>query len=207
MPAAITLSRILRLDCLDCLQPRTDVFLSSVVHALSLISSTHEHRLDDDMSVEGFHVFYDTLHVIGACGPVCLLDICLVHCVQLQDVVIYPHQGIMNLLPVNECGIAQHAHFRLRTIFVSQADGLVNNLRKMWMTGRLSVAGKCQYVRQLSFCLHLLQFSLQFADHFLPCRHGQGRATLLVEATLAIDTVKRTHLTIGRQQVDAQRDA
>ena len=91
---------LLRLDCLDCLQPRTDVFLSSVVHALSLISSTHEHRLDDDMSVEGFHVFYDTLHVIGAAGPVCLLDICLVHCVQLQDVVIYPHQGIMNLLSV-----------------------------------------------------------------------------------------------------------
>ena len=103
--------------------------------------------------------------------------------------------------------VAQHTHFCLRAILVAQPDGVANDLREMRMTGGLTVARKGQYIRQLSISHHRLQLGLQFLGHLLTGGEGQRRTVVLVEATLTIDTVERAHLAVGRQQVDAQRDA
>ena len=112
----------------------------------------------------------------------------------------------MYLWTVNHGGVAQYTHLCLGTILVAQLDRVVDDLREMRMTGRLTITGKREYVGQLFCCRHLLQFLFQSLGHFLPGRQRQGRAVVFVEAALTVDTVERTHLTVGRQEVDAQRD-
>ena len=48
---------------------------------------------------------------------------------------------------------------------------------------------------------------LQGYSHLLTRGQGQLRTVLFIESTLTVDTVERTHLAVGRQQVDAQRKA
>ena len=74
------------------------------------------------------------------------------------------------------------------------------------MTGGFTVTCKGQHVGQLSLCNHLLQFFLQLFCHFLTFGQRQSGAVVFVEAAFAVDTVKTAHLSVGRQQVDAERD-
>ena len=159
------------------------------------------------MPVEGLHPFNDLPHVIMPLRTVHPIDIFGVDGVQLQDVVIHPHQGVVHLRAMNHRRVAQHTHLRLRTIRVAQLNGVVYNLGKVRMTRRLAVASICQHIRQLPLSLHLLQFQHQPLRHLLACWHGKRRTMVLIESTLTVYAVKAAHLTVCRQQVDAQRYA
>ena len=77
----------------------------------------------------------------------------------------------------------------------------------MRMTGGLAIACKCQYIRQLLLLDHCLQFLFQFLCHLLTGGEGERRTVVFVKATFTIDTVEGTYFAVGRQQVDAQRNA
>ena len=113
----------------------------------------------------------------------------------------------MDRLAVNHGRVGEHRDASLGAILVAQAEGVVDDFRKVRVTCRFAVACKSEYVGQLTIMLHLLQLLFQFGGHFLTCWQWQGRAVVFVEATLAIDAVERTDLAVGRQQVDAERDA
>ena len=159
------------------------------------------------MAVEGFHAFNDGVYVVSAVRTVHLINIYGVYGIQFQNVVVHTHQRIVYLRAMDERGVRQHAYFGFRAILIAQTDGVVYDFGKMRMARRLTIACKGQHIGQQPFCLHLLKLCLQFLCHFLTCRLRQGGAMVFVEAALAIDAVKRAYLAIGRQQIDAERDA
>ena len=109
----------------------------------------------------------------------------------------------MNLLTVDHGGVAEDADLGLRAVAVAQADGVVDDFRKVRVARRFAIAGEGQHVWQLSVSLHLLELLFQLFSHCLPVGHGQGRTVVVVESALAVDAVEAAHLTVGRQQVDA----
>ena len=52
------------------------------------------------MPVEGLHSFYYLVDIVGAVGVIHLFDVFWIYRIQLQDVVVHLHQGIVHLLPV-----------------------------------------------------------------------------------------------------------
>lgn len=66
---------LLRLDLLHHLQPGTHIFLTSIVDALSVACPSHEHRLDDKVSMESLHAFDDLVNIIGTVGVIHLINI------------------------------------------------------------------------------------------------------------------------------------
>ncbi len=198
---------LLRSDVLDGLQPGSHIGLAGVVDRLACRYAAHKHGLDDDMSLEGLQTVDDEIHVVGAVGMVHLHDVVRVDGVELQDVVVHSHEGVVHLLAVDHGGIAQHGDLRLGTVVVAQADGVVDDLSEVGMTGGLAVAGKGQHVGQLAIGRHLQQLLLQRLGHLAARGQGQGGAVVFVESAFAVDAVERAQLPISRQQVDAQRDA
>ena len=77
----------------------------------------------------------------------------------------------------------------------------------MRMTGGLTVAGKGEDIGQLTVGYHLLQLGFKLLRDFFPGGEGERRTVVFIETTFAIDTVEGTDLAVGRQQVNAQRDA
>ena len=157
--------------------------------------------------MEAFHVFDDLLDIVVAGGAIYLINIGGVHGVELQDVVVDTHQGVVHLWTVNHCGVAEHADLGIGTVLVAQTDGIVDDLSKVGMAGGLAIAGKGEHVGQLPFGHHLLQLLFQLLCHQLARRTGKGRAVIAIESTLAVDAVEGAYLAVGRLQVDAQRDA
>ena len=186
----------------DGLQPGLYILIARIVHIFAVAVAAHEHGLNDEMAVEGLHALNDLSHVVGARWVVDARNIMKVYGVELQDVVVHPHQGIVDGLAVDHRGIAQYGDFRLRAVLVTQADDIVDDLREVGMTGGLTIASKGQHVRQLTFGSHLLQLLFQLGGHLFACGEGQGRTVVFVETALAVDAVERTHLAVGRQQVD-----
>ena len=156
------------------------------------------------MPLEGLQAFDDKVYIVSAVWVVHLIYIYRVNGVEFQNVVVYPHQRVVHLLTMDHRRVAQHTHLSLRTILVSQPNGVVDDFSEVRMTGRLTVAGKGQHIGQLSLGTHLLQLLLKFCGHLLAGRHRQGGAMVLVEAALAVDTVEAAHLAVGRQQVDTE---
>ena len=77
----------------------------------------------------------------------------------------------------------------------------------MGVTGGLTIAGKGEDIGQLTVGYHLLQFGFKLLRDFFPGGEGERRTVVFIETTFAIDTVERTDLAVGWQQVNAQRDA
>ena len=77
----------------------------------------------------------------------------------------------------------------------------------MGVTGGLTIAGKGEDIGQLTVGYHLLQFGFKLLHDFFPGGEGERRTVVFIETTFAIDTVERTDLAVGWQQVNAQRDA
>jgi hypothetical protein len=75
------------------------------------------------------------------------------------------------------------------------------------MTGGLAITGEGEHVGQLALGFHLLELCLQPFCYLLTGGAGERRTVVLVETALAVDAVEGAHLTIGRHQVDAKRDA
>ena len=88
-----------------------------------------------------------------------------------------------------------------------QRDGAGDGLRKLRCGGGLAVAGKRDYIGQLTFDCHLAQLGLQGVEHH------NGRVIRLVagalgiEAVLAVDAVERADLAARRHHVDTERKA
>ena len=159
------------------------------------------------MPVEGLEAVDDQVDIIGAVGMIYLINISRIDGVEFQDIIIYPHQGIVYLLAVDHRGVAEYGDLRLRTVLVAQTDRIADDLCKMRMTGGLTVAGKGEDIGQLTVGNHLLQFGFKLLRDFFPGGEGERRTVVFIETTFAIDTVEGTDLAVGRQQVNAQRDA
>ena len=147
---------LLWLNLFDSLKPRSDILLCRIVDRLALIRAAHEHGLDDDVSIEGFHAVDDGVDVVMGVGTVNLINICGVDGVEFQDVVVDQHQGVVNLLAMDHGGIREHTNLGLRTVFVAQADGVTDDVGKMRMAGRFAIASKGQYIGQLALGSHVL---------------------------------------------------
>ena len=105
---------------------------------------------------------------------------------------------------MNHRGVAQYAHLGVRTILVSQTDGVADDFSKVGMCRRFTVAGKRQYVRQFLLFHHQGELFLQCFCYFFTGRAGQTWTKVFVETTFTIDTVKRANLPVGWHQVDTQ---
>ena len=66
---------LLGINLFDDIKPRGDILFAGIVDALALILATHEHGLNDDVAVEGFHAVDDGLDVVMAGGTVYLMNI------------------------------------------------------------------------------------------------------------------------------------
>ena len=70
---------LLGTDGLDGFKPGRDVLVARIVYRFFAVClsdlPSHEHGLDDDVSVERFHVFDETGDVVVATGTVYLIDI------------------------------------------------------------------------------------------------------------------------------------
>ena len=108
------------------------------------------------MAVEGLHAFHDGVDVVGAVGMVHLADEVDVNGIELQDVVVHPHQGIVYGLTVNHRRVAQHRDLGLGTVLVAQADGVVDDFGEVGVARRLTIAGEGQHIGHLTVFLHLL---------------------------------------------------
>ena len=108
------------------------------------------------MAVEGLHALYDDVDVIGAVGMIHLADEVDVNGVELQDVVVHPHQGVVYGLTVNHRRVAQHGDLGLGTVLVAQADGVVDDFGEVGVARRFAVAGEGQHIGHLAVFLHLL---------------------------------------------------
>ena len=103
-------------------------------------------------------------------------------------------------------GVGEYTDARLRKVVVPQTDGVVDNLGEMGMQRRLAVARKGEDIWSESLGCHLLQTGFQGRTHLLAGGHLQVGTMPGVEAALTIDAVERTHLAVGRKQVDTQRN-
>ena len=70
-------------------------------------------------------------------------------------------------------GVAQHGHFRQRTVLVAQTDGVGDDLSEVRMTGGLAVACEGQHIRQLTLGSHRLELCLQSLSYLLTGGAGE----------------------------------
>ena len=198
---------LLRSDGLDGFKPGVDVCVACVINGFALTFTAHEHRLDDHVTMEGLEAVDDLIDIIGAVRVIYLINISGIDGVEFQDVVIHLHERVVYLWTVDHRGIAEYGDLRLRTVLVAQTDGVGDDLCEVGMTGGFAVACKGEDIGQLTVGHHLLEFGFQFLRHLLTGGEGERRTVVFIETTLAIDAVERADLTVGWQQVDAQRDA
>ena len=198
---------LLRSDGLDGFKPGVDVCVACVINGFALTFTAHEHRLDDHVTMEGLEAVDDLIDIVGAVRVIYLINISGIDGVEFQDVVIHLHERVVYLWTVDHRGIAEYGDLRLRTVLVAQTDGVGDDLCEVGMTGGFAVACKGEDIGQLTVGHHLLEFGFQFLRHLLTGGERERRTVVFIETTLAIDAVERADLTVGWQQVDAQRDA
>ena len=91
---------------------------------------------------------------------------------------------------MNHGGVAEYADLGLRTVLVTQADGVGHDFSKVRMGGRFAVTGKGQHVGQLAVGLHLEQCLFQFLSYLLTGRPWQGGDVIMVETAFTVDAVE-----------------
>ena len=153
--------------------------------------------------MEGLEAVDDEMDIIGAVGMIYLINIGGINGVELQDVIIDLHQGIVYLGTVDHCAVAEYGDLCLWTILITQTDGVGDDLCEVRMTGGLTIAGKGEHIGQLPLCHHLLELGFELQSYLLTGGEWERRTVVLIEATFAIDTVEGTDLAVGWQQVDA----
>ena len=154
--------------------------------------------LDDDVTLKSLQMLDDLKDVVAALRTVDLTDIGRRNGVELLNVVVDTHQGVVHLLAMNKRGIAEHADFGLWAVVVAQTDGVVHNLRKVRVTGGLAITGKGDDVRQAAVGLHLPELGLESFSHLFASGERKLRSVVGIEATLTIHTVEGAHLAVGR---------
>ena len=139
--------------------------------------------------------------------PIYLIYIGSIDGIEFQNVVVYLVQGIEHFRLMNKGGIAQHAYLGFGKILVAKCQGIGNDTGKMRMGGRLPITGKGQHIGLGTILLHIFQTSFERIPNLLTGRELLMRTMVAIETTLAIDAIECTELAIGRQKIDAQRNA
>ena len=195
-------------------EPWGDVFFAGVVVGAPLGPprrgkvAFEEHGLDDDVTLEALESFDDLIYLIPfAFGAIHLINIYGVDGVELLDVVVNLHQGIMDFGTVDEGGIGEHADLGIREILVAQPDGIFYDFGEMGIGRGFTVAGKGEYVGVGAICFHVLQFGFEGSGYFFPCRHLLLGTVVSIETAFAIDAVEGADLSVGRKEIDAETDA
>ena len=195
------------LYALQCPQPGFHILGRGVVIVLSPTLSLHEEGLHDNVSAELAHVFNDFFHIIVSLRTVCAEDVFRVHGVELQNVVVHPHQRLSYFWLVDACGIAQHADFGLGTEAVSEPDCAVHSLGEARVHGGFAVSGKGEHIGHPAFCLHLFQRFLQRRFQLFNGGEGALGTAFRVEAAFAVDAVETADFSVCWKQVDAKGNA
>ena len=191
------------------LQPRIDERRGGIVDVDALIGgAAHKHGLDDQMAMKELHVFDDLSHVERRLEwTVYPTDVGRVDGVELEDVVVYPHQRLAHRRAVDEGGVAEHAHFGPGAELIAQPERIVDDAREVGMAGGFAVARKGEHVGMYSLAMHLAQLGPQGRSHHRTGGMRAAREAVALVAALAIDAVESADLAVGRHKVDAQADA
>ena len=147
------------------------------------------------------------LYIVGTNGLVEQLNKCRVDRIELEDVVVDHHERIVHLGTVGARAVGKHGNLGVWGQLVAKRDGTGDGLRKFRRGGGLAIAGKCDYIGQLTLDCHLVQLGFECVEH-----HGSGVIRLVagalgVETVLAVDTVERANLAARRHHVDTERKA
>ena len=112
----------------------------------------------------------------------------------------------MYLGTVGARAVGKHGNLGVWGQLVAQRDGTGDGLRKLRCGGWFAVAGKRDYIGQLTLDCHLVQLGLECIEH-----HGSRVIRLVagvlgVETVLAVNAVERADFAAGRHHVDAERE-
>ena len=191
-----SVGRCLAVDCIyhhllrsylsHCLKPWPNVFLSGVVHAFAIVCALHKHGLDDELAVERLHCLDDSSHVVLGIGSVHLIYIYRVDGVEFEDVVVNINEGIAHFGTMDECGVAQHRHLRLREILVAQSDDIPHDGGKLGVGGWFAVTRKGEHVGRRTICLHILHPLLRLLARLILSLSETLSATATLPASIGI---------------------
>ena len=95
------------------------------------------------------------LDVVGTNGLVEQLDKCRIDRIELEDVVVDHHERIMHLGAVGARAVGKHGNLGVRGQLVAKRDSAGDSLRELRCGGGLAVAGKRDYIGQLTLDRHL----------------------------------------------------
>ena len=146
------------------------------------------------------------LDVVGANGLVEQLDKCRVDGIELKNVVIDRHERVVHLGAVGARAVGEHGDLGVWGKLVAQRDSAGDGLRKLRCGGGLAVAGKRDYIGQLTFDCHLAQLCLERVEYHGSCVVRLMTGALGVEAVFAVNAVERADFAAGRHHVDAERE-
>lgn len=102
------------------------------------------------MTVKARERFDLVLYIVGANGLVEQLDKSRVDRIELEDVVVDHHERIVYLGTVGARAIGKHGNLGVWGQLVAQRDGAGDGLRKLRCGGGLAIAGKRDYIGQLT---------------------------------------------------------
>ena len=136
-----------------CFEPRTYIFLGSIVH----IISTKKHRLNDDMTFEHLEILDDFLYIIvRLLWTVQLLDVIHIDRVELQNIVIDKHEGLPHFLLIYIGGIAENREFCLWKILVAYSHCVLYDSLEVGMSCRLTITCESYVVERLVILVSIL---------------------------------------------------
>ena len=101
--------------------------------------------------------------------------------------------------------IAKHTDLGRGVILVTQAQCVVDNLRKLGIDSRFTVTAESNTINRNILFLKLLQHAPKVVAHLLGGGEDGVVTTITVPSTLAVDAVKITYLTLLRQEINTQR--
>ena len=131
------------------LYPGIYLGIGGVVNLFAIVLTSKKHCLHNYFTIEKSKVFYYFFNTVFAARLVNNLYGFIESGVEFLDVVIHFKQGITHFRFPYHCGVAEYGYFSFREVFVSQLYGVVDDLRKLRMSGRFAISGKSNYINTL----------------------------------------------------------
>ena len=197
-----------RTDFVDQLQPRRDLLFGGVVDGLAIARSPQEHRLQDHLPLEAFHLLDDAPDGVGRVLRVVHPPHRLVERrVEFEDVVVHAQQGLADAVAVDLRGVGEHRDFRRGAQRVAQGQRVADDGFEFGVQGRFAVAGEGDDIGRGAVGHHLPQGGFELgADLFAGVETARS-GVFGVPAAFAVDAVERAEFRRRGQQVDPQREA
>ena len=150
-----------RSDFGDSCQPGRYFFFGGVVHRPPAVLAAQEHRLDNQPSVEAFHVLDRAGYRIVPARKIDLPHRGVECRIEFQDVVVHLQQGFAHLFPPDHRSVAEHRYFGFRAEFVARGDRIVDDGAELGMHRGFAVACEGDDVGRSSRSGHFEQFGPQ----------------------------------------------